>query len=77
MLSKPNEDMINKLIDRFGLLIGGQDLYLALGYKTYSAFHRSNQRNELGVHVFKLPRRRGWFALSIDVANWLEEQSKH
>lgn len=75
MLNKPTEEMLNNLITRFGPLLGGQELYSALGYKTYSAFHRSQQRGELGVHIFKLPGRRGWFALTTDVAMWLEEQS--
>lgn len=76
MSQKSDEEMLSKLISRFGPIIGGQDLYSALGYKTYSAFYRSQQRDELGVHVFKLSDRRGWFALSGDVAKWLEEQSK-
>ncbi len=68
-------DLVNQLLSRFGPTIGGQDLYSALGFKTYAAFHRSQQRDELGVHVFKLPGRRGWFALTSDVATWLEKQS--
>lgn len=71
-----DEAILNKLIVRFGPLIGGQNLYSALGYKTYSAFYRSQQLGELGVHVFKLKGRRGWFALTGDVAKWLKEQSE-
>lgn len=70
-----SDDLVNQLLLRFGPTIGGQDLYSALGFKTYAAFHRSQQRDELGVHVFKLPKRRGWFALTSDVATWLEKQS--
>ncbi|MGZ8984433.1 MAG: hypothetical protein ACXW11_10845 [Methylotenera sp.] len=69
--------LTNQLISRFGPTIGGQDLYSALGFKTYAAFHRSQQRAALGVHVFKLPGRRGWFALTGDVATWLMKQSTH
>lgn len=75
MLQKPANDIASQLMSRFGPILGGQHLYSALGYKTYSAFHRSRQRGELGVHIFKLPGRRGWFALTKDVARWLEEQS--
>ena len=63
------------MISNFGPTLGGRDLYAALGFKTYAAFHRSQQREELGVHVFKLPGRQGWFALTDDVARWLEKQS--
>lgn len=60
---------------RFGPTLGGRDLYAALGFKTYSAFHRGKQRGEIGVHVFTLPGRRGWFALTTDVAAWLRAQA--
>ena len=77
MTNQPTNDLANQLISRFGPTMGGHNLYSALGFKTYAAFHRSQQRNELGVHVFKLPSRRGWFAFSGDVARWLEKQSAH
>lgn len=60
------------LLDRYGPTLGGQDLYAALGFKTYAAFHRSRQLGTVGVKVFALPGRRGWFALTTDVAAWLE-----
>jgi hypothetical protein len=77
MINQTSTDLANQLISRFGPTIGGQDLYSALGFKTYAAFHRSQQRQALGVHVFKLPSRRGWFALTGDVAAWLAQQSTH
>lgn len=75
MPHQSSSDLANQLLSRFGPTIGGQDLYLSLGFKTYAAFHRSQQQGALGVHVFKLPGRRGWFALTGDVARWLEKQS--
>ncbi len=77
MTHNPLADLSNQLILRFGPTMGGQDLYTALGFKTYAAFHRSQQRQALGVHVFKLPGRRGWFALSVDIATWLMKQSNN
>lgn len=67
--------LAGQLLDQYGPALGGQDLYAALGFKTYAAFHRSKQRGEVGVHVFPLPGRRGWFALTMDVAEWLEKQA--
>lgn len=75
MTYKPSSDLASQLLSRFGPTLGGQDLYSALGFKTYAAFHRSKQRGELGVHVFKLTGRRGWFALTDAVAAWLGSQS--
>ena len=65
-----------QMIEKYGPTMGGEDLYAALGFKTYSSFYRSQQLGELGVHVFKLSGRRGWFAFTNEVVNWLEEQSK-
>lgn len=75
MTNKPQSNLASRLISEFGPTLGSQNLYSALGFKTYSAFHRSQQLGALGVNVFKLPGRRGWFALTDDVARWLEKQS--
>lgn len=77
MAQNCSNNLANQLISKYGPTIGSHDLYLALGFKTYAAFHRSQQRRELGVHVFKLPSRRGWFALTFDIATWLEKQSSN
>lgn len=72
-----SKDLADQLLGRFGPTIGGQDLYAALGFKTYAAFHRSKQRGEMGVNVFNLPGRRGWYALTGEVAAWLSQQADH
>jgi hypothetical protein len=74
MISAPRS-LVDQLITLYGPTVGGRDLYSALGFKTYAAFHRSKQRREIGVNVFILPGRRGWFALTTDIANWLEQQA--
>jgi len=75
MPSNVSSDLKNQLLTRFGPVLGGRDLYAALGFKTYAAFHRSRQRGEIGVNVFSLPGRRGAFALTIAIAEWLESQA--
>lgn len=75
MERQPESALKKSMNSRFGPTLGGNDLYTALGFNTYAAFHRSRQLGELGVHVFKLPRRRGWFALTDEVADWLEKQA--
>jgi hypothetical protein len=60
----------------YGPLLGGHELRRSLGYATYNAFWRSRQLGELGVPVFALPKRKGVFALTAEVARWIEEQSK-
>lgn len=74
MESQANE-LLNTLMVQYGPTLGGAELYAALGFKTYASFHRSRLRAELGVHVFKIPGRRGWFALTEEVAKWLAAQA--
>lgn len=64
-----------RLLKQYGPTLTGTDLYAALGFKTYAAFHRVLSRRELGVRVFKLPGRRGWFASTLEVADWLDRQT--
>lgn len=67
--------LISEMKERYGLMIGGKDLYEALGFRRYAAFHRCKDKGELGVSVFSLPGRRGWFAFTNDVAAWLMAQA--
>lgn len=76
MEQRPESTLKDRMYSRFGPTLGGNDLYTALGFNTYAAFHRSRLRGELGVHVFKLPGRKGWFAFTDEIAGWLEKQSK-
>jgi len=52
-------------------MIGGKDLYLAMGFKSYGAFRLANERKEIPIKVFKIPKRRDWYALTSDLAQWL------
>jgi hypothetical protein len=73
--SQPSRPLANWMLKEHGPLLGGQALYAALGFRTYAAFHRAHQRGEIGVHVFIIEGRRGMFALTVDVACWLEQQA--
>lgn len=75
MPSGSSNDLANNLLDRYGPTLGGRDLYAALGFKSYAAFYRSKQRGEVGIDVFTLPGRRGWFAFTTEVAAWLINQA--
>jgi len=65
-----------ELFIRYGPLISGKDLYTCLGFKTYAAFYRAKQLNEIDVNIFRLQNRKGWFAKTADIAKWIEEQSE-
>lgn len=56
---------------KHGPLIGGGDLTKVLGYKSQEAFRQALRRGTLPVTVFELEGRRGKFALTDDIENWL------
>jgi len=73
-----NFDLMKWMLEKHGPLIGGNDLYAALGYRTYAAFHRARMSGDIHVEVFPIEGRRGFFALTADVAAWLQHQvTKH
>ena len=62
------------LLGQYGPLLGGGDLIRALGYPTARAFQQAVVRDLVDVPVFGIPRRRGKFALTKEVAAWLAAQ---
>ncbi len=62
------------LMHRSGPLLTGDLLVSSLGYPSMMAFRKAVERNTVPVAVFTIPRRRGQYALSRDVALWLAEQ---
>lgn len=66
---KPNLEQA--LLERFGPLIGGADLRRALGFRSDVTFHRAARQGQLPVKVFKIEGRRGKYALTTEVAQWL------
>lgn len=64
----------NKLYELHGPMMTGDMLYKALGYTTADAFRQAVSRKTVPVEVFSIPRRRGTFALTKDVAKWIAEQ---
>lgn len=64
----------NDLIERFGIILGAKVLAKTLGYASIDALRQSIVRRTNPIPVFKLPNRRGYFALTKDVAEWLAAQ---
>jgi hypothetical protein len=64
-------NLSNELLNKYGPMIGGSDLYLALGFKTYGTFRLAKERGEIPIEIFKIPKRRDWYALTADLAQWL------
>lgn len=56
-----------------GPLLGGQKLIAALGHGNAASLRQARRRGRVAVPLFTLPNRRGYFALTRDVADWLAE----
>lgn len=56
-----------------GPLLGGPKLVAALGHSNLASLRQARRRGRVSVPLFTLPQRRGFFALTLDVANWLAE----
>lgn len=60
-----------ELFDRHGPLMTGEHLAKALGYQSLEAFRIAFRRKTVPIPTFPIEKRKGKFALTKDVANWL------
>lgn len=65
------------LLERYGPLLTGEVLRTSLGYPSQAALRQSLSRNTTPVNTFRIPGRRGRFALTLDVAQWLATHTTH
>lgn len=66
--------LLNDLSGRYGEVIGGGEmLSKALGFPSIAAMKQAIKRKTLSIPTFFIPGRRGRFALTADVADWLAE----
>lgn len=65
------EELKNDLLKLHGPIIGGQDLARALGFNSLKALRQAKSRDLLGLTVFTPPKRRGLYAVTSDVAEWI------
>ena len=61
------------LLNRYGPMLTGETLRLALGYPSMEAMRKAASRGTIPVPLFTIENRRGRFALAKDVAKWLAE----
>lgn len=65
------DSLSQELFARFGPLIGGRELAMLLGYPSVAALIQADRRKKVGVRIFEIENRRGRFAFSQDVGDWL------
>jgi hypothetical protein len=71
LLSAHGNRLADELIRSSGPLLPTQALWRALLFPSSAAFRQAKSRGRLQVKVFKIPGRRGTFAFTEDVAEWL------
>lgn len=64
-------DVTQWLLQEHGPLMSGEALWCCIGFKNAAAFRQAKTQGRLCVPVFSLPQRRGTFALTQDVADWI------
>ncbi len=65
------QTLTQRLLEEHGELIGGNALARCLGYRTQRAFQMGVQRGQVPVEAFTLAGRRGRYARTFEVAQWL------
>jgi hypothetical protein len=63
-------------LSKYGPLIGGTDLVRVLGFPNAAAFREAVRKGRIDLHLFTIMGRRGKFALTQDVLNWVENVSR-
>lgn len=74
LLEKLTNDLFHELLTLHGPMMTGTSLYRALGYHTSDSFRQAIYKQTLPIAVFSIPKRRGKFALTKDVATWIALQ---
>lgn len=64
-------ELRESLLRMHGPLLGGEALVAALGHKNAASLRQARRRGQVSVTLFTVPNRRGWFALTQEVADWL------
>ncbi|MRX27289.1 hypothetical protein [Kangiella sp. HZ709] len=68
------KELESQLFDRYGMLLSGEALMKAIGYKSMYALNQALTRKQLPVHIFSIEHRKGKFALTKDVAHFLAKK---
>ncbi|MEJ6002687.1 hypothetical protein [Paucibacter soli] len=63
--------LLDELERRHGPVLGGSDLASALGHRSAASLRQARRRGQVVVPLFTMPNRRGQFALTREVAQWL------
>lgn len=70
-LTPERSEVRNTMLAAFGPVLKGSELVRALGFDSMEALRQAKRQKRVGVPVFPAPARKGLFAYTCDVADWL------
>jgi len=70
------DELAVRLLDKYGPLMSGENLWRTLGYSSGDAFRYAKSQGRLEIKVFSLPNRRGTFAFTQHVVDWIKKLAK-
>lgn len=65
------KQLVKELTNDYGTLISGNSLCHLLGFPSMAAFRKGIERGTIEVPILTFDNRRGKFALTKDIAEWL------
>lgn len=63
----------SSLLTRYGEMLTLDELAAVLKYPSRQALHQAQRRGRLPVNLIRLPKRRGWFASTREIAKFLDD----
>lgn len=57
-------------------ILSGAETARIMGFPTTEALYKARQAGRLPIELFQLPGRRGWFAATQSVREWLQSSLK-
>lgn len=72
--SQYRQEVLNALVQQHGHMIGMRHLHKVMGFPSYDALKQCLLRKQLNLNLFYVEGRKGRYAMSVDVADWLATQ---
>jgi hypothetical protein len=70
-LADRQNQLRDSLLRVHGPLLTGRILASALGHRSPASLRQARHRGQVDIELFTLPNRRGFFAWTLEVADWL------
>ena len=71
-----SDELVDDFMSKHGPLVTGEDLWRTIGFTNAAAFRQAKAQGRLDLPVFSLPNRRGTFAFTKHVAEWLRSLAR-